>query len=131
MNPSQENAIPRRDLLKSLAAAGAIGVGGCAATGSGGREATLAQSDASESSSQSHHHRKPSRQQRPYNGPYTGKNLDKIAFPMGGIGAGMICLEGTGGLSHVSLRHHPEVFNQPQVFAAVCIKGERNTARLL
>jgi transposase len=40
-----------------------------------------------------------------YNGPYTGANLDHVAFPMGGIGAGMICLEGTGMLSHYSLRN--------------------------
>ncbi|MBN1766244.1 MAG: hypothetical protein JW860_13370 [Sedimentisphaerales bacterium] len=30
-----------------------------------------------------------------YNGPYTGTNLNRVAFPIGGIGAGMICLEGT------------------------------------
>ncbi|MCC6361444.1 MAG: twin-arginine translocation signal domain-containing protein, partial [Phycisphaerales bacterium] len=68
---------------------------------------------------------------RPFNGPYTGANLAKIAFPMGGIGAGMICLEGTGALSHVSLRHHPDVFNEPQVFAALCVKGKTNIARVL
>ena len=46
-----------------------------------------------------------------YNGPYTEDYLNRIAFPMGGIGAGMICLEGTGALSHVSLRHKPDVFH--------------------
>ena len=44
---------------------------------------------------------------------------------MGGIGAGMICLEGTGALSHVSLRNKPDVFNEPCVFAAIC--GQRQT----
>ena len=33
---------------------------------------------------------------RPYNSAYKGDHLNHIAFPMGGIGAGMICLEGTG-----------------------------------
>ena len=66
-----------------------------------------------------------------YNGQYSGARLNRVAFPMGGIGAGMICLEGTGTLSHVSLRNKPEVFNQPCVFAAVCIKGTPNIARVL
>jgi len=30
--------------------------------------------------------------------------LNQVAFPMGGIGAGMICLEGTGALTKFSLR---------------------------
>jgi hypothetical protein len=50
---------------------------------------------------------------------------------MGGMGAGMICLEGTGTLSHFSLRNKPEVFNEPCTFAAVCVRGSTNTARVL
>ncbi len=69
---------------------------------------------------------------RDFNEFYTGEYLDRIAFPMGGIGAGMVCLEGGGSLSHLSLRHHPEVFNEPLCFAALCVKGERgNLARVL
>ena len=68
---------------------------------------------------------------RPYNGPYAGENLSRIAFPLGGMGAGMLCLEGTGALSHVSLRHQPDIFKEPCVFAAVCLKGEPNLARVL
>jgi uncharacterized protein (DUF608 family) len=68
---------------------------------------------------------------RPYNGPYEGETLSRVAFPLGGMGAGMLCLEGTGALSHVSLRHRPDLFNEPCVFAAVCLKGERNEARVL
>jgi hypothetical protein len=49
---------------------------------------------------------------------------------MGGIGAGMISLEGTGALSQVSLRHKPDVYNEPQVFAALHVKGAK-TARVL
>ena len=66
-----------------------------------------------------------------YNGPYTGVNLDRVAFPMGGIGAGMVCLEGTGMLSHFSLRNRPDIFREHKVFSALCVKGDENVARVL
>ncbi|HNS20758.1 MAG TPA: GH116 family glycosyl hydrolase [Sedimentisphaerales bacterium] len=66
-----------------------------------------------------------------YNGSYTEENLDHVAFPLGGIGAGMICLEGAGMLSHYSLHNHPDVFREEKVFAAVCVKGDQNVARVL
>jgi uncharacterized protein (DUF608 family) len=59
---------------------------------------------------------------RPFNTAYHGAHLSRVAFPLGGIGAGMLCLEGTGALSHVSLRHRPDVFHEPCVFAAVCVR---------
>ncbi|MBD3241935.1 MAG: hypothetical protein GF331_15200 [Chitinivibrionales bacterium] len=62
---------------------------------------------------------------------YRGPHLEHIAFPMGGIGAGMICLEGSGALSSVSVRHRPDVFHEPWLFAALCVKGLRNGARIL
>lgn len=68
---------------------------------------------------------------RAFNAVYTGPNLDHIAFPLGGIGAGMLCLEGTGAFSHVSLRNHPEVYNEPCIFAAISVKGEPHLARVL
>ncbi len=68
---------------------------------------------------------------RPFNTAYKGRFLNQVAFPLGGIGAGMICLEGTGALSHVSLRNRPEVYNEPCVFAAVSIKSSSNIARVL
>jgi len=70
-------------------------------------------------------------QTRTYNGSYTAENLDHVAFPLGGIGAGMICLEGTGTLSHVSVRGQPNVFNEPMMFAALHVRGERPTALVL
>jgi len=60
---------------------------------------------------------------RPYNGPYSGPYLNRVAFPIGGMGAGMICLEGTGAISHVCVRNRPEVFHEPHMYAALCIKG--------
>ncbi len=66
-----------------------------------------------------------------YAGRYAGPRLNRVAFPLGGMGAGMICLEGTGALSHVSLRNKPEVFHEPCTFAAICVKGTPNVARVL
>lgn len=68
---------------------------------------------------------------REFNGKYQKEYLDKIAFPIGGIGAGMFCLEGTGAISHVSLRHHPDVMNEPYAFAAIYVKGVENGAKVL
>ena len=68
---------------------------------------------------------------REFNGIYHGDYLNQIAFPLGGIGAGMICLEGTGALSKFSLRNRPELISEPHVFSAVCIKGPRKIARVL
>ncbi len=66
-----------------------------------------------------------------YNGSYAGSYLNRIAFPIGGIGAGMICLEGTGAISHVSVRNQPDVFKEPCSFAAISIKGVENGAKVL
>ncbi len=74
---------------------------------------------------------KPMPEPRKYNEEYAGERLDRVAFPMGGMGAGMICLEGTGALSHFSLRNRPEVFNEPLTFAAVSVKGRPDLARVL
>ena len=68
---------------------------------------------------------------RVYNGGYSGEYLNQVAFPLGGIGAGMICLEGTGMLSHFSLRNRPDMFNSPCVFAAISVKGQPRAARVL
>jgi uncharacterized protein (DUF608 family) len=68
---------------------------------------------------------------RKFNSSYQGENLNRLAFPIGGIGAGMICLEGTGAISHVSVRNHPDVFNEPFLMAAISIKGLKNGAKVL
>jgi uncharacterized protein (DUF608 family) len=68
---------------------------------------------------------------RDYNGPYQGPHLNRVAFPVGGIGAGMFCLEGTGAISHVSVRGTLRFFNEPCTFAALCVKGKTNVARVL
>lgn len=69
--------------------------------------------------------------EREFNGLYENEFLNRVAFPMGGIGAGMICLEGTGGISHVSVRNKPDIFNEPFMFAAISVKGLENGAKVL
>ena len=66
-----------------------------------------------------------------YNEPYTGDFLNRIAFPVGGMGAGMFCLEGTGAVSQMSIRHKPDLFNDPGLFAAISVKGLKNGAKIL
>lgn len=70
-------------------------------------------------------------QGRSYNGHYTHEYLERIAFPMGGFGTGMICMEGTGALSHVSIKNLPDVYNEPCLFAALSVKGLPNGAKVL
>jgi uncharacterized protein (DUF608 family) len=73
-----------------------------------------------------------SQAQHKYNGVYQGPYLNRVAFPIGGIGAGMVCLDGTGAISHLSVRNKMQVFNEPCSFAALCIKGTNaNVAKVL
>ena len=66
-----------------------------------------------------------------FNGSYTGKSLNRLAFPIGGIGAGMFCLDGNGAFSHMSVRHKPDIYNSPFMFAALSVKGIENGAKIL
>ena len=66
-----------------------------------------------------------------YTAIYSGERLNHVAFPLGGIGAGMVCLSGAGALTHVSIRGIAEVFNEPYLTAAVCIKGGAKQAKVL
>lgn len=68
---------------------------------------------------------------RTFNGNYSGDHLNRIAFPIGGLGAGMFCLEGTGAVSHMSIRHQPEIFNEPAMFAGLAIKGKPEWSRVI
>lgn len=68
---------------------------------------------------------------REFNGVYSSSEIDHIAFPIGGIGTGMFCIEGTGAISHMSPRTLPELFHEPNCFAALCIKGKENGTLVL
>src|SRR5512142_1771577 len=124
MNDQGNSPMPRRKFLQlSATAAGAVG---------GLHTAAAADLRAPPAPPPSKRRARPTRRPtRPYSSQYAGAFLNQVAFPRGGIGAGMICLEGTGTLSHVSLRNHPEVFNEPCVFAAISVKGKQPVARVL
>lgn len=62
---------------------------------------------------------------------YFGERLNRVALPLGGMGAGMLCLEGTGALSHVSIHNRPDVYREPLLFAAVKLKDQPGPARVL
>ena len=68
---------------------------------------------------------------RPFNDYYCCDDLNKVAFPLGGIGAGMICMDGNGGISHVSIDNQPDIFNEPYAYAALMVKGVENGAKVL
>jgi uncharacterized protein (DUF608 family) len=68
---------------------------------------------------------------RAYNAAYNGVYLNRVAFPIGGMGGGMFCLEGTGAISHMSVRNKPEVFNEPGVFGAIAVKGSKIEAKIV
>ena len=38
---------------------------------------------------------------RDYNEKYTGEYTSRIAFPIGGLGTGMFCVEGSGAISNM------------------------------
>jgi uncharacterized protein (DUF608 family) len=118
--------MPRRKFLKlSAATAGAVGSLNAAPPAGVASDPAGPAAGSRESRGQSR------RRERAYDSDYAGEFLNQVAFPLGGIGAGMICLEGTGALSHVSLRNRPEVFNEPCLFAAISLKGEPGVARVL
>ena len=63
---------------------------------------------------------------------YSKENLTHIGFPLGGIGAGMFCLEGTGSLGKFSIRNEANVFCEPNIYSALCIKKDGgNIARVI
>ncbi|GAA4084051.1 GH116 family glycosyl hydrolase [Mucilaginibacter panaciglaebae] len=115
-----KNGSGRRGFLRNL------GVGGMAAILPVGRLKAAERISADENTSAAVVPGK-----RKYNAPYSGQYLNRVAFPIGGIGAGMFCLEGTGALSHMSVRNNPDVFNEPAMFAAISIKGVPNGAKVL
>ena len=117
-----KNKSDRRVFLKNIgvgSAAALLPVGNLTLSRSKGIEEDVAEEVTSKSA------------KHQYNAPYTGAHLNRVAFPIGGLGAGMFCMEGTGAISHVSVRNRPEIFNEPGVFAAVCVKGLKNGAKVL
>ncbi|HVU26112.1 MAG TPA: GH116 family glycosyl hydrolase [Opitutus sp.] len=115
-NPDSDCCLPRRDFLKlSAVALGTLGALGARAAARSGEKCC----DDDDCCAP-----------RAFNAAYAGEHLGRVAFPLGGLGAGMICLEGTGAVSHVSLRNKPDVFNEPLSFAAIAFP-QKSLARVL
>lgn len=68
---------------------------------------------------------------RNFNEVYENEYLSRVAFPIGGIGAGMFCLDGSGSISHLSVNNRPEIYNAPYAFAAISVKGLEKGAKVL
>jgi len=66
-----------------------------------------------------------------YNTWYEDSRLNHVTFPIGGIGAGMIGLDGNGSWSQMSVGNKPDVLNEPFAFAAISVKGVPNGAKIL
>jgi len=69
---------------------------------------------------------------------YAGPNLLQIAMPMGGIGAGCICLNGVGGLQDFSIRNAQSSTALPEgivfsdgAFGILHIRGDQPVTKLL
>ncbi|WP_129714115.1 GH116 family glycosyl hydrolase [Pedobacter sp. SYP-B3415] len=115
----------RRSFLRNVAIGG-IGVAAAPTLLFTGGTANAAETAAAKSLKQ-----QKSKSGRAYNSAYSAEFNNRIAFPIGGIGAGMIALEGTGAISHASVRHNPEMFLEPAMFAAISIKGHKEGARVV
>lgn len=116
----------RRAFLRNLTLAGTAATAGPSLlfASSKGKEGPTGQTIAQPSEN-------PETNKRAFNAPYEGDHLNRIAFPIGGIGAGMFCLEGTGAISHMSVRHNPEIFNEPTIFAAISTVGKVGSAKIV
>ncbi|HEY4290665.1 MAG TPA: GH116 family glycosyl hydrolase [Puia sp.] len=113
----------RRDFLKTLTLAGA----GVAVS-----PVELLKAEQRESEKENVPGKKSTAQgKRAYNTPYTGEHLNRTAFPIGGLGAGMFCLEGTGAISHMSVRNRPDIYHEPAIFSAITVKGIARGAKVL
>lgn len=69
---------------------------------------------------------------------FSGADLLQIAMPMGGIGAGSVCLSGYGGLQDFSIRNKPSLTAMPDghgftdaAFAVLYMGGKNPTTRLI
>ncbi len=71
---------------------------------------------------------------------YSGERTTQIALPIGGIGAGSICMNGYGGMQDFSIRTRPENTAMPSEFSAnspeaafaiLHIKGESTVTKLV
>ncbi len=58
-------------------------------------------------------------------------NSSTCGIPDRRNGSRHVLLEGTGAVSHMSVRHHMDFFNEPGMFAAIHLKGVKNGSKVL
>ena len=116
-----KNKTGRRSFLKQISVTGTAAI----------IPASVLQSESNSNKKTSAEELNDIKSKRGYNSEYKNEYLTRVAFPMGGIGAGMICMEGTGALSHVSIKNRPDIFHEPAIFAAIVVKGKLNGAKIL
>ncbi len=70
--------------------------------------------------------------------PFVHREILQTALPLGGLGAGCVCLNGHGGLQDFSIRHRPATTALPDghddrdaAFALLHVKGRRPVTRLV
>lgn len=66
-----------------------------------------------------------------YDSVFPEDRIEHIAYPIGGLGSGMFAIEGTGAISHMSLHHQPDLFNEPCMFAAIHVDGLENGTKVV
>ena len=59
-----------------------------------------------------------------------GPDADRTSLPLGGLGAGMMMFNHYGSLEAVSIQHHPEMYNDPVIFASL-YNVQSKTARVI
>ncbi|MCY3021643.1 MAG: GH116 family glycosyl-hydrolase [Planctomycetota bacterium] len=69
---------------------------------------------------------------------FSGSHAVQVAMPLGGIGAGCVCLNGFGGLQDFSIRHKPGLTALPDghgcgeaAFAVLHVRGRRPATKLV
>ena len=69
---------------------------------------------------------------------FSGQQLLQIAMPLGGLGAGNVCLNGQGGLQDFSIRNKPATSGVPDghgttdaAFGLLHIKGKKPVTKLV
>jgi len=98
-NGKKGSRIPRREFLRASAVSAAA-MGTIPSDMSSGKTAATITSSGSAA--------------QVFNSRYSGERLSRIAFPMGGMGAGMICLEGRPLQAGLSVRKRAR---RPQICA--------------
>ncbi|MCK6487931.1 MAG: non-lysosomal glucosylceramidase [Planctomycetes bacterium] len=62
---------------------------------------------------------------------YRGPAGERICWPLGGVGAPLLALSGSGAIDHIANRHRPEIKGFGHAFAALAFPGSPQLARVI